>query len=304
MKILRKESRSGLDKNETLKGMVFMLPWLFGIIFFFIIPVVKSFLFSITDVNFGSTGYSFGSFSGLEHYDYALFTHTEYRQTVTEALLDMLLTVPLIMVFSFFMASILSNKFRGQTFFKVMMFIPIVTSLAASESSIEQQMSGFSEYKETFSVAAVSFTKQISNYLQSIGLSEDASSLIVNIADRVYGVISDSGIQILIMIVGMCSISPLLYEAATVEGATVWESFWKITFPMASPTIYTCLVYTIIDSFTDKKNGLISLISDTSFNTQNYSLASAMGWIYFLIIAVILGVISLIISRYLFYYDK
>ena len=144
MKILRKESRSGLDKNETLKGMVFMLPWLFGIIFFFIIPVVKSFLFSITNVDFGSTGYSFGSFSGLEHYDYALFTHTEYRQTVTEALLDMLLTVPLIMVFSFFMASILSNKFRGQTFFKVMMFIPIVTSLSASESLIEQRRSWFS----------------------------------------------------------------------------------------------------------------------------------------------------------------
>lgn len=298
------QNRSGLNKHDTLKGMVFLLPWLFGIVFFFIIPVVKSFLFSITNVNFGSTGYSFGEFSGLEHYDYALFTHTEYRQTVVTALLDMLLTVPLIMVFSFFMASVLSNKFRGQTFFKVMMFIPIVTSLATTESSIEQQMSGFSEYKETFSVTAVSFTKQISDYLQNIGLSEDISSSIVNIADQVYGVISDSGIQILIMIVGMCSISPLLYEAATVEGATVWESFWKITFPMASPTIYTCLIYTIIDSFTDKKNGLITLMSNISFNNQNYSLASAMGWIYFLMIAVILGVVSLIISRYLFYYDK
>ena len=216
----------------------------------------------------------------------------------------MLLTVPLIMVFSFFMASILNNKFRGQTFFKVMMFIPIVTSLASSTSSVERQMDGFSEYKETFSVTAVSFTKQISEYLQNIGLSEEFSSGIISIADSVYGVISDSGIQILIMLVGMCSISPLLYEAATVEGATAWESFWKITFPMASPTIYTCLIYTIIDSFTDKGNGLISLISSTSFNAQNYSLASAMGWIYFLIVAVILGAVSLLISRYLFYYDK
>ncbi len=304
MKLSNRSKQSKLDKNETLKGFLFAVPLLFGLIVFFIIPVVKSFLFSVTDVGFGSTGYSFGKFVGLEHYKYALLTHTKYRQTVVQAMLDMLLTVPLIMVFSFFMASILNHKFRGQTFFKVMMFIPIVTSLASSTSAVEKQMDGFSEYKETFSVTAVSFTRQISEYLQNIGLSEDLSTSIISIADSVYGVISDSGIQILIMIVGMCSISPLLYEAATVEGATAWESFWKITFPMASPTIYTCLVYTIIDSFTAKTNGLISLISTTSFNSQNYSLASAMGWIYFLIIAVILGTVSLLISRYLFYYDK
>ena len=293
-----------INISENFKGFLFILPLLFGLIYFFIIPVVKSFLFSVTDVNFGASGYSFGDFVGIEHYKSALLTHTKYRQTVVSAMLEMLLTAPLIMVFSFFMASVLNNKFRGQTFFKIMMFIPIVTSLASSTSMVERQMDGFSGYNDTFAEPVVSFTKQISQYLLSIGLSEDVSNSIISIADQVYGVINDSGIQILIMIVGMCSISPLLYEAATVEGATAWESFWKITVPMASPTIYVCLVYTIIDSFTSDNNGLISLISDTSFNLQNYSLASAMGWIYFLIVVVILGTVSLLISRYLFYYDK
>lgn len=304
MKKPMRKKRSRLETNQTVVGLLFLIPLLFGLTEFFIVPIVKSFLFSIVHINFGSNGYSFGKFAGLTFYKEALLRNTEYRQTVVKAILNMLLTAPLVMIFSFFMASLLNEKFRGRTFFRVIMFIPIITTLAASKSAVETQMSGFNEYKQTFTETAVSFTSQISAYLRNMGLSERASSSIVGIADQVYDVISISGIQILIMIVGMCSISPLLYEAATVEGATAWESFWKITVPMAGPTIYACLIYTVIDSFTSSSNGLIELVSKTSFSSQKYSLASAMGWIYFLIIAILLGSISLIVSRRLFYYDQ
>lgn len=303
MIISNKKGKSRLDRKEAINGYLFILPLLIGLVMFFIIPVVKSFLFSITDISFGQNGYKIESFQGLKNYYYALLVDTDYRQTVVTSVLDMLLTTPLIMVFSFLVASILNTKFRGCTFFKVVMFIPVVIALAETQTQLETMMNGFSDYKDTFGVATTSFTSQISEYLQNIGIDRGLSESIIGIADKVYGIINDSGIQILVMIVGMCSISSSLYEAATVEGATAWESFWKITFPMAGPTIYTCLIYTVIDSFTDDNNGIMNMINNMSMSKQEFSIASAMGWIYFFFIALILGVISFAISRMLFYYD-
>ena len=302
MTISNKKGKSRLDRREALNGYLFILPLLLGLFMFFIIPVIKSFLFSITDISFGQNGYKIESFQGVKNYSYALFTDTDYRQTVVTSVLNMLLTAPLIMIFSFLVASILNTKFHGSAFFKVIMFIPVVIALAESQTMLESNMSGFSGYKDTFGAAATSFTKQISDYLQNIGIDESLSQSIIGIADEVYGIINRSGIQILVMIVGMSSISPALYEAATVEGATAWESFWKITFPMAGPTIYTCFIYTVIDSFTDENNGIMSMINNMSMIKQEFSIASAMGWIYFLFIALILGVVSFGISRLIFYY--
>lgn len=303
MKTSGAKIKSRLARKEALNGYLFILPLLIGLTMFFIIPVVKSFLFSVTDISFGAAGYKAEGFEGLKNYKYALYVDTEYRQTVVSSVLNMLLTTPLIMVFSFFVASVLNAKFRGCTFFKLIMFIPVIITLAQTQTQLETGMNGFSDYKDTFGVATASFTSQISEYLQNIGIDKAVSESIVGIADKVYGIINDSGIQILVMIVGTGSISPSLYEAAMVEGATAWESFWKITFPMAGPTIYTCLIYTIIDSFTADGNGIMSMISNMSFNKQEFSIASAMGWIYFAAIAVILGIVAVTVSRLLFYYD-
>ena len=303
MTILNKKGKSRLDRKEALNGYLFILPLLIGLVMFFIIPVIKSFLFSITDISFGQTGYKVESFKGIKNYSYALFTDTDYRQTVVASVLNMLLTAPLIMIFSFFVASILNTKFHGSAFFKVIMFIPVVIVLAESQTMLESGMSGFSGYKDTFGLSATSFTKQISDYLQNIGIDESLSKSLIGIADKVYGIINRSGIQILVMIVGMSSISPALYEAATVEGATAWESFWKITLPMAGPTIYTCFIYTVVDSFTDENNGIMSMINNMSMIKQEFSIASAMGWIYFLFISLILGIVSFGISKLIFYYD-
>lgn len=304
MKNIKSKHKISLVERENLVGYIFIIPLVIGLVMFFVIPVFKSLLFSISDISLGRTGYAIGKFAGLKYFKEALFNHTSYRQTVVETFLNVILKVPLVMVFSFFMAAVLNNKFKGQTFFKIVVFIPVVASLAMATTTLETGMDGFSGYKETFAETSVSFTAQIADYLKSVGIGEEVANSVTGIADSVYDVINESGIQILIMIVGMCSISPTLYEAAKVEGATVWECFWKITFPMTGPIIYTCLIYTIIDSFTDDTNGIMKLISSTSIDKQNFSLASSMGWIYFLIIAVILGVISFIMSKVMFYYDK
>jgi ABC-type sugar transport system permease subunit len=118
---------------------------------------------------------------------------------------------------------------------------------------------------------------------------------------RIYEIVSQSGVQILIFLAGLQSISPSLYEAAKIEGSTGYEAFWKITFPMISPLILTNLVYTIIDSFISDKTS--RLVVETAFKSYNFGLSAAMAWIYFAVIAFVLWITTLLVSRKVFYQD-
>lgn len=292
-----------LKNKEQLKGYVFLIPLIFGLIMFFIIPVFKSFLFSISEVTSGSSGYKI-DISGFSAYYSALFEHTSYRQTVVSAFIDMITVTPLIILFGFFMASVLNQQFRGRVIFRVILFLPVILTVMNSyNNSLESSMSSYNELNNSFGMSAVSFTDTIAEMMTNAGLGEDIVSGIVGLVDKIYKVIDLSAIQILIMLVGMQSVPPSLYEAATVEGATRWESFWKITVPMISPLIFTCIIYTVIDSFTKNDNNVMALMSETAFNKLNFSLASAMGWIYFLSIAVFLAVVALLSKKLIFSYN-
>ena len=119
----------------------------------------------------------------------------------------------------------------------------------------------------------------------------------------IYDIVIASGVQILIFLAGLQGISPSLYEASNMEGATGWENFWKITFPMISPLILVNAIYTIIDSFTSANNELMTEIKTTIFSQLKYGYGSAMAWIYFLLIAVIILVVGGLIARKVFYTD-
>lgn len=295
---------SKLERREAVHGYLFLLPLLFGLIMFFLIPIVKSFLFSISSVASSSAGYTF-RLRGLQAYYTALFVDNSYRQTVTAAFLKMLITAPLVIIFSFFMASVLNQKFRGRTFFRVVLFIPVIITMTvvSGSNALESQMTGFTSYKSSFSTGAVYFTAQITQYLENIGVSAAIAGGITSIADQIYSVIRLSGIQILVMLTGMQSISPSLYEAAKVEGGTAWENFWKITFPMVSPLVITCVVYTIVDTFTSNGNDVMQLIQTTAFSGFDFSLASAMSWLYFAVVGLFLGLVTWLVSRFSFYYN-
>lgn len=292
-----------LKTKEQLKGNIFLIPLIIGLITFFIIPVIKSFLFSIGDVVSGSDGYQV-TITGFSAFMEALTVHTSYRQTVVEAIINVVLTTPLIILFSFFMASVLNQDFIGKTFFRVVLFMPLILTVMTSyDNSLEGSMNSSSGFKGSMSGMSADFTGQLSELIVGAGISDEIASNITGLVDSIYGVIGLSAIQILIMLVGMQSISPSLYEAAMVEGATPWERFWKITFPMISPLIFTCIIYTVIDSFTSNNNKVMELMSTTAFSDLKFSLASAMGWIYFGMIAVMLVAIVLLVKRFVFSYN-
>lgn len=302
------KSGSKLERRMARNGIIFLIPLMIGLVIFFLVPIGRSLFSSFSSMTMTPNGYV-SHLEGLDNYREALFSHSSYRQTVTQAMQNMLITSPLVIVFSFFMAAIMNQKFFGRTFFRVTLFLPVIMLSSAmlyvnSNDSMQQAMNSFGSYKDTFSDSSVSFTQQIGLALESIGFDESVSATITDIVDRIYRVIELSGIQILVLLTGMQSISPSLYEAAKVEGGTAWENFWKITFPMVSPLILTCVVYTVVDSFTASENGVMSLIQTTATTNLDYPLSYAMAWIYFLIVIVILGVVTWLISRKVFYYDN
>jgi ABC-type sugar transport system permease subunit len=108
----------------------------------------------------------------------------------------------------------------------------------------------------------------------------------------------------LIFLAGLQSISPAIYEACRIDGATAWETFWKITFPMISPMILVNAVYTIIDSFTTQSNSVMTYINSVYMTSGGEVRSSAMAWMYFLIVMLIIAAVAAIFSAYVFYQKR
>jgi len=104
-------------------------------------------------------------------------------------------------------------------------------------------------------------------------------------------------VQILIFLAGLQTIPASLYEAAKCDGATPWESFWKITFPMLMPMIFVNTLYSIVNSFTKTDNQMMNHIITNVFRNNEYAYGSAMGWIYFVIVFFIIGLVFLLFRR-------
>ena len=107
--------------------------------------------------------------------------------------------------------------------------------------------------------------------------------------------------MLLLFLSGLQSVPSSFYEAASVEGASSWEKFWKITFPMISPIILVNAVYTIIDSMAGLNNPIINMVYYESVIYGRHGSAAAMSWVYFLLISLVLVVFIAIASRKVYY---
>ena len=148
-----------------------------------------------------------------------------------------------------------------------------------------------------------SITVAIQDILMTSGMGSKIFEVVFDIVDGIYDVAIASGIQIIIFLSGLQTISESMYEAAAIEGCTKWESLWKITFPMISSLFLVNWIYTIIDFCMRSDNAVMEKISDEMIVQINYGYSSALAWVYFLIVMVILGLSSLIISKGVYYYE-
>lgn len=293
-----------LTVSRNRAGYVFILPFLIGFVLFVAIPIVQSIVYSFHDIKIVESGYALVP-KGLYNYQYIMTIDTNYRSKLVGSFISTIRDSLIVIPFSFFSALILSKSFRGRTAARTIFFLPVIIStgiLAAMDSNsvISMVMS-----RDTAASVGTSGTSQTAlafiNDLFAGSLPSQITGFVAAATDNIYQIVEKSGIQIVIFLGGLNTISPSIYESSNIEGATAWVNFWKITFPMSGPFILLNVIYTIIDSFTNISNPLIKSIWGDLTGLQNFGIASAAAWLYFLMIFVILGLVFVLISRKVFY---
>ena len=293
--------KMGYEKRKSMYGYGFIALWFVGALVFFMVPLVQSFLYSFQDIR-PDTGGMVGGWVGLEKYNYALNVEPNYRQYLVTVLQATLWKTPLILVFSLFVAVILNQKFKGRTFARAVFFLPVIIATGPVFNIINGNMAstGNSDASQFSTMFSTDLLGELMEFLGIYGISDSVQSTIETISDNIFGIVWNAGIQILMFLSALQNIPVSAKEAAQIEGATAWEYFWKITLPNVSPMILTCFIFTIIDSFTDPNNVVMGRISDLQMDWK-YGEASAMAWIYFSIVLVAIGIVTLILNKFIYY---
>ena len=292
-----KISRLSVSDRHNLNGLLFLLPFILGFLFFYLQPIIESVIFSFSDVKVSLEGYD-TKFVGFGNYK---FIFTEDEAFNTRVMLDftnLLWKTPVIIVLSLFLAILINQKFRGRIFIRAVFFLPVIFSagvvlqIIQSDLVVSSMSSGNSMLDNG---GATNQTMGLSQLLLQAGIQEKIVEFVSKITNNFFSLIWNSGIQMLIFLSGLQSIPGSLYEAASVEGASAWESFCKITVPMLVPTMLLNVIYTIVDSYSATSNSVMALIT-SSINNAKYGYATAMAWVYFIVIGIVIGAVFLIMN--------
>lgn len=281
--------RLSYERKKAMTGRVFISIWIIGVLLFFVVPFIRTILYSVNTVNFRNMNMTA---VGFEYFSRLFTKDTNFVQKLTTVMMNLLYEVPIIVMFSLFIAVLLNQKFVGRLFFRAVFFLPVIVMSGVVFTLLRQDTQSAEIMQQAGNGSAVfSDLTLVSDLLSSFGFGDSLISFISNVVDRVMDTVWKSGVQILLFLAGLQSISTGLYEAARIEGATKWEEFWKITFPMVTPILLVSVIYTIIDSFTATENVIISYINEVSFQNFEYSYGCAMSLTYCIIILAIIGLV-------------
>ncbi len=300
----QKKKLAGLQKRKAIAGYLFISPFILGFLVFMVKPLVQSLYMSFCDVQLGAGNFN-PVWRGIFNYNYAFRVDAEYVRLLTEEITRMAFYSLAIMVFSFFVALIINGKFRGRALVRSVFFLPVIlaSGVMLKLDSENALMAAVAATVEVNAGGTTGITDAIQEILRTAGVGVRAFEKLFEIMDNIYDVAISSGIQIIIFLSGLQTISTSMYEAADIEGCTKWESLWKITFPMVSSLFLVNWIYTVVDFCMRSDNEIIEKITNLMNINLNYGLASAMSWAYFVLVMAIVGISSLIISKGVYYYD-
>ncbi len=288
----RKKSASDkfwtLKRKESMNGYLFILPWIIGTALLFVFPIWRSLEMSFSNIT-DYTQYTIES-AGFAHYRDALTTDTKYISYYIRNITGLLQTVPFVNVFSLLIAVMLNRKFKGRTVFRAIFFLPVILG---SGFAMDQLMSQGVDSGAMETVKEVLIPREVAIYLGA-----EATQFISTFLDLISTILWKCGVPTVIFLAGLQGVPSSLYEAARVDAASEWEMFWLITLPMITPMMLLNLVYTVIDSFNDSSNVMLSYINNISFQKQQFEYAAAMAWLFFVWVIVLVGVIFLIMRPF------
>ena len=294
--------RSMRSRNAR-HGVAFILPLIIGFLVFMVVPLFQSLYMSLCSVQVTQ---GIWTFVGITNYQYAFGVDPYFNQRLVEEIGRMAINATATLVLSFVIAVILNQNFKGRTLARAIFFLPVILSSGVlpgieSQNEFYNMMQGISD--EIANSSGVNLSAALQDLLSVSGMGSGVFDILFQMIDSIYDIIMASGIQIIVILSGLQSISPSLYEAADVEGCTAWEAFWKITFPMVSPLLLVNCIYTIIDFFMKNDNRVMERINEVMYSQFRFGEASAMSWIYFGVALLFIGISSAIISMGVHYYE-
>ncbi len=331
----KKTMRLTLTKRKALSGWLLVLPFVIGLLVLYGPLIINSLKAVFYSVEVKQTGIEY-YFAGFENIKWAFSEDLYFKQALINGFKDLLIQVPAIIIFSLFMAIILNQKMRGRAAFRAIFFLPVILSIGIIDSldteaalsmsvitgAIDDGTSAMQEGGNNF-ISMMDLNMLFQNVQIGGSFLKVASDLVTDI----FSVVSRSGVQMLIFLSGLQSISPAIYESCQIDGASAWETFWKVTLPMISPMILVNSIYTLIDAFTTSSNGVIKHIfqnigSESNPITttipvkdpvsgeivnkllQENSLSTTEMWIYVLLIAILVVLVALLMKACVFYQKR
>lgn len=296
---MKTKKHKGIESLKSRYGLMFVTPWLIGLVLFFAIPLINSVRFSFSDVSLTNSGIV-SEFTGISHYRRLVTEDAQYVNNLTSSLSDFAYSLPLIVILSLVLAVILNQKFHGQVFARAIFFLPVIIAtgvIMTLMTSEYMEVSVVATSTETSSGAYTSEMIDFDSLLSSLGIKNELAEFFSKYIGNIFNLIWSCGIQIVLFIAGLQTIPEQLYEASRVEGATKWEEFWLITLPMLSQVLILVVVYTAVDLLTSSGNRVMTQAYDLMQNSRVYDKSSAMLWTYFLIIGLVMTVLFLIYKK-------
>ena len=295
---MKKKKKLSLLQKRALTGFAFITPWLIGFLWFYVKSLIQAVRFSLSKMEMLESGGYTLKFTGLDNFKYALFQDPTYNQILATSIRDIVIDVPLIIFFSLFIAMICNGKFKGRTLVRAMNAGAINNAI---EMAREAVTGGVAAVSAEAAVASGVNVDYFMNLFMDLGFPVALLDYITAAVGRIFDIVQASGVQIIIFIAALQSVPGALYEVAKIEGATGYETFWKVTFPMVSPLIITNVVYTIVDSFVD--SDVVEKAYDMAFVNFDWGVSVAMSLLSSVIVIALLVIVCKLISKKVFYYN-
>lgn len=284
-----------LEQKGSWIGRLFILPWIIGFIFLFIKPMLQSVIYAFSSVRFSAAGFEI-EYVAFKNFKELFLIDPNFVRELTGVMINLAYEAPIIVIYSLLMAILLNQQFKGRMLARSLFFLPvIIASGVVIEVLKSTGMSTNVGGKETVYMFQ---SIGLQHVMRNAGLNDSIVDIISSFVNRIFDTSWKSGVQILLYLAGLQTIPRSMYEASDLEGASGWESFWKITFPLISPITLVCLVYTVIDSFVHPSNAVMLAI-DANIAQIRLDYGAAMAWVYFLIVFIVVLIVVKIVSRYI-----
>ncbi len=295
-KELKKIKPGRLERREANFGLLFMIPWFIGAVLLLAYPLGMSFWYALNNIKITPQGLNM-VFQGYGNFTQILLSDADFPVELMDYILTTVISAPIIVVFALIIAMMLNQPIKGKGFFRMIFFLPVIIVSGPILGMLTEQGAGSISAIDTQAI-----TNAISGVLPTM-IAEPISELFENMITILWY----SGVQILIFLSGLQKIDKSMYEAAKIDGGSGWECFWKITLPNLKSMILLNTVYTIVFISNNDQNAIIELIKASMFSgtkEKGYGYASAMAWLYSIIVLLIVGLFALLLTTRKDAYEK